>query len=312
MRAHFSILWVMICFVGPSFADHQDTRPLRVSQADEPWIISESGTHKLTRNITLENPASPAIMIKADNVVLDLRGFTVAHVSPMALATIKIEHGLSNVTIKNGTIQTAISTEGAYSFAILSMPSPDFSVKTGSIVLTSLSIEGMGGIRINQASYVQVENCRQINVENVGIEISNTYLAILKFNEIKYRSGTGIRVRGGQKHQISFNDILRNMKEPLYPPYSNNIGIYLDAKNSKIIANRIWDSSVAGIFLGRNENSTNFIQYNRIMHSSFLPGQETKSGYGIVNRDLTNKIEDNGFEWNDNFDIRFIGEDETL
>jgi len=76
-----------------------------------PFIIGQSGSYYLTTNLTV--PAGDAITIMANNVTLDLGGFTIASTEPVPTGTgILLANGNSGVTILNGHIVGGVMNLG--------------------------------------------------------------------------------------------------------------------------------------------------------------------------------------------------------
>jgi hypothetical protein len=69
-----------------------------------PYTISQSGSYKLSSNLTVTTPGTSAIVINADNVVLDLNGFTVARPAGSGFGNGIFGFGHQNITVKNGVV----------------------------------------------------------------------------------------------------------------------------------------------------------------------------------------------------------------
>jgi parallel beta-helix repeat protein len=72
-----------------------------ISQSDIPFTINESGSYYLTEDI---NSADTAITVAADDVTIDLAGFTLAGPDSGTIYGIYMS-GRSNVEIRNGTVR---------------------------------------------------------------------------------------------------------------------------------------------------------------------------------------------------------------
>lgn len=79
-----------------------------------PFIISASGSYYLTKNLNVTT--GDAITIAADNVTLDLNGFTISSTANPAAGTgILIGSGLNGITILNGHVKGGVTYNGTYS-----------------------------------------------------------------------------------------------------------------------------------------------------------------------------------------------------
>ena len=77
-----------------------------------PFTISAGGSYYLTTNLTVS--AGDAITIAADNVTLDLNGFTIRSTAASATGTgILLNGGLRNLTLANGFIQGGVTNNGS-------------------------------------------------------------------------------------------------------------------------------------------------------------------------------------------------------
>lgn len=76
----------------------------RTAIESTPYTISTSGSYYLTKNLTHTNLLADGISITADNVTLDLNGFTLTGPdsgSPNGIAATNKK----NIVIKNGTVE---------------------------------------------------------------------------------------------------------------------------------------------------------------------------------------------------------------
>jgi len=123
------------------------------------FTISQPGSYFLRADVspTPTNPPTPAIVINASDVTLDLNGFTV-------YGTITIAAGLQNIAIKNGTL-TNFS------------PAISLANGTSNIILTDLLFHfGLYDIQADPGSTINniiIKNCRFIGYNNYGIDLSS-------------------------------------------------------------------------------------------------------------------------------------------
>jgi hypothetical protein len=78
-----------------------------------PFVISAGGSYYLTTNVTVGS--GDAITIAANNVTLDLKGFTVASTLPAASSdtAILLSGGVTNIAIYNGHITSGVTNTAA-------------------------------------------------------------------------------------------------------------------------------------------------------------------------------------------------------
>lgn len=79
--------------------------PIDPSQV--PVVISERGSYYLTDDLRPVTLGEPVIRVQADDVTLDLNGFSVIGASEVGLATVGIElaQGATNLAVRNGAIR---------------------------------------------------------------------------------------------------------------------------------------------------------------------------------------------------------------
>lgn len=123
-----------------------------------PVVISAPGRYRLTRNLAVSG--GNVITIQADDVTLDLNGFTISSAARPAVGTaISLVGARRNVTIRNGSIRS-LSGAGRCGFLFgISGGNPGAS----NIRVCDLEVTGMGvaGIALSAASTTTVvERCR--------------------------------------------------------------------------------------------------------------------------------------------------------
>ena len=135
----------------------------RTPISSAPFNISASGSYYLTGNLTVAT--GNAITINADQVTLDLNGFTISSTaSPASGTAVLLNSARKNVTIKNGHISgTTTFSAGAFTTGGFLDGVVNGSNSSANIHVTDLNILGMGsdGIVLNGSgvpTYV-VERC---------------------------------------------------------------------------------------------------------------------------------------------------------
>ena len=83
-----------------------------------PFVITNAGSYYLTTNV-IAIASNPGITISANNVTLDLNGFTVQGV-PTAGTAVSMPNACTNVTVRNGVI-TGWSNNGVYGTAVYNL-----------------------------------------------------------------------------------------------------------------------------------------------------------------------------------------------
>jgi hypothetical protein len=115
------------CLVHPAFSQGSLTPPgapaptmksldqieARTPISSAPFTILQPGSYYLTTNVTVSS--GYAIAITANNVTLDLNGFTIASTAPVASGdtAILLSGSLTNIAIRNGHISSGVTNNGA-------------------------------------------------------------------------------------------------------------------------------------------------------------------------------------------------------
>jgi hypothetical protein len=138
-----------------------------------PFTISNSGSYYLTKNLSVTTGG--AITISADNVTLDLNGFTILSTSATASGTAVLINGnrtnisISNGHIRGGTTYSAGTFTGAgFAHGINTLNTP-LSVRVSHV---SVSGVALNGIYLNNGS-TQVQSCTVNVAGSYGI-LANT------------------------------------------------------------------------------------------------------------------------------------------
>lgn len=179
-----------------------------------PYTISEEGCYYLESSLNYDSSTGAAILIQADNVVLDMQGFKIENPSTLSITRANaIEaHGRSNISIKNGIIR------GFWRGIYLTGPSSSYDTH-GEHVIDNLGIA--------QVPYA-------IEMRGHGNIIRNNHLS---YTESSSSGSVYAMNLWGPHTRVINNDII----ETVDPPDNYiNIGIYLrHADNSVVENNRI-------------------------------------------------------------------------
>src|SRR4051812_36040395 len=138
-----------------------------------PFTISQSGSYYLTRNLKVAS-ATTAITINADNVTLDLNGFTISSAaSPATGSGIFIGADRHDITIRNGSITgTVVLNSGAFSGGGFVNGIFQGSFNTANIHVSTVSVSHVSGAGINVDEYggaSLIESCQVDTAGGVGL-----------------------------------------------------------------------------------------------------------------------------------------------
>ena len=140
------------------------------------FIISQPGSYYLTTNITVSSGS--AITITANNVTLDLNGFTISSTQNPASGNssygIKVgsTSGVTNITIVHGFISSGVTdNNGTFSGNGFSSGIDYLSVAPINVRVSGVSVSGClnYGIELNTANNTVVESCTVNTVGAYGI-----------------------------------------------------------------------------------------------------------------------------------------------
>lgn len=81
--------------------------PTLLRQRDVPIVISAPGSYRLSSNLVVTDPSVTAIIVKSDNVTIDLDGFTIhgPHAGPVGAGSGINSDVRSNVSVRNGVVR---------------------------------------------------------------------------------------------------------------------------------------------------------------------------------------------------------------
>jgi hypothetical protein len=146
--------------------------------ASAPFTISQSGSYYLTAKITVAT--GDAITINADNVTLDLNGFTMSSTAPSAIGTaIQLSNGRKHVAIHNGHISSGVTVSGGvYSGSGFGNGVSYPSVAPTNVRVTNLGVYGcrFAGINLGPNSTL-IESCEVDTAGDLGlsaVSVSNS------------------------------------------------------------------------------------------------------------------------------------------
>ncbi|MBU0961866.1 MAG: right-handed parallel beta-helix repeat-containing protein [Proteobacteria bacterium] len=190
-----------------------------------PATISSSGFYFITKDLSSDS-SLPGIAITADNVTLDLMGFSLVGPGASFVSSNGIHmDGRSNVEIRNGTVRS-FPGSGIYE--------PSSAPTTAGHRILNMRVTGNGkhGIRMVGANHI-VERCTAWDNTDAGISVG---IGANVSNNSSYNNGDGIMTGGGAR--VTGNVCYDNTRYGIYTAfgstvtnntsYSNGgIGIYL-------------------------------------------------------------------------------------
>jgi hypothetical protein len=148
-----------------------------------PFIIDQSGSYYLTKNLNFTAASGHAITISASNVTVDLMGFTLSSSSAVTGDGIHINGGVRNIAVRNGTItgNTVVTITGSAPSQNWSVAPAGFSIGiNGSIPPTptgrnfnDLRISGCRTIGLEAGDESIIENVIATQNGNTGIDAGN-------------------------------------------------------------------------------------------------------------------------------------------
>jgi hypothetical protein len=224
--------------------------PLLISQQTigdgDSFIITGPGYYRLTESVTFT--AGAAIVIQANNVVLDLSGMIIDG-SAAANGTCIIAYSIHGLTIKNG------SCVGAYGIVlndvqdVILQDLVGISNNQAAIACTNVhqatiqnciisNVVNGSGLTLDQlSSEIIIKNCSATGCTQYGYQLAGVDIALI--NSIAQANGTGILCSNINKVQVIGNNVEGN----------TNDGIDIDATAEYVhaISNRILGNGGIGL-----------------------------------------------------------------
>ncbi len=140
--------------VSPTMKTLEEMEPRRfIEQSDIPLVITASGSYYLKENLIPAALGDPFIIeVRADNVTIDLRGFTIIGSTEVTTADdgILVNEGTNGLTVHNGTI-TLCQDAGVDAFTL--------NFDTRDCMYRDLRLVGNLGAGLEAGSNSTVDNC---------------------------------------------------------------------------------------------------------------------------------------------------------
>jgi len=259
----------------------------------QPTTITQPGYYSLTRDIS--SSASPVISIQADNVTLDLNGYSVSNSSASA-TLIRIVPPSTNVRIRNGWL----------SGGSLGIGYQDNSALTRVLIESVDILNSIFGIQINPAEHVEVLSSRIIAAPGSngnGIVVQGFFsggtfqpwTGRFSDNTIVGVGGRGMDLDGLSGGAVRRN-IVRNYGA-LAP--GGGEGIFIFPGGGNFVEENEISNGNAGIFIGSDGN----VVAGNIVKNIFGTTPAPKPGIGVSG--ARNLIERNQLEGNVGCGINF-------
>jgi hypothetical protein len=193
-----------------------------------PLTISSAGSYYLTTNLT-GVAGTNGITIVANNVTLDLNGFTLQGVVLASLTGLYVSGTRTNITVRNGTI-SGWGQHGVFAgtFANLSE----------NVVFERLTVSANNGMGIGGAGCA-VRDCEASVNGSYGIYVAPGVVSgcfVLRNGQSGiYIDGAGSQIIG---NTCKGNNVTGD---------AGNAGIYINDNNNRVEGNHVTDSGYAGI-----------------------------------------------------------------
>jgi hypothetical protein len=129
--------------------------------ATPPYTISQSGSYYLTGNVSVAS--GNAIVINADNVTLDLNGFTITSTSGGSGVAISVFNAHKQITVTNGSIGAGVGATTGFEHGIYCTGA----LSQGLVKNIHVSNVGSYGILLDQQG--SVESCTVKTAGGIGI-----------------------------------------------------------------------------------------------------------------------------------------------
>lgn len=160
-------LTVWLLHLPNTFAAEGKKGPTEISQEDVPLVITRPGSYRLTSNLSISSATATAILVDADNVTIDLDGFTIAGPGKNVGTGFGINTTVrTNVVVVNGTVRD---------FGLVGVHLPGQSNRVENVRVYST---GSGGIFVGRSSVVtrcQVAFCfGGVNTDDGSLVLDNT------------------------------------------------------------------------------------------------------------------------------------------
>jgi parallel beta-helix repeat protein len=259
-------LSVWLLFTPNSFAGEARKGVVEISQKDVPLVITSPGSYCLISNLTVLSPDGTAISINADNVTIDLNGFTISGpVKGARQGYCIMDHMrmVENVVVRGGTVRDCG----------LAVHLPGWNNRVENVRV----FEAGHGIFVGRSSVVS-----QCQVASGGVGIGTDDGTMVLNNTIYSMDHRCIGTSGGALDPVGGVTVMGNNCR-LSP-----IGIRVQGKGNRIEGNTI---TQCGTGIDLTEGSENYIAKN-LLHGNVkaLDGAGDDTDGGSIDPALSNII----------------------
>jgi hypothetical protein len=195
-----ALLWVILCSILAGMAATAAARDPRAEVVTDstvlrqaPCEITSGGHYTLMQNLEVTG-ATTAIVIKADNVVLDLGGWTISGDGSGSASSIGIRVTGANVTICNGAVR-----KFNYGISVSTPVGASTTNSAAKIQRMRVLDSGYAGVTFERADGCSIEDSEVLGVGSnntgFGVSVSGNGCTVER-NRIQVQ-GVGIDVSGG-------------------------------------------------------------------------------------------------------------------
>jgi len=273
-RARCSLLKLTaVCglILGVAASAHAQARPgpIPISQRDIPLVITQPGSYVLVGNLSVSDPTASAIAVSADNVTIDLNGFTVTGPGKGNGTGMGVRSDTAtthdNVVVRNGKVA---------SWGSVCVHLPGSANRAEQLVVSHC---GSDGIFVGRASVVTAS---QVSFSFSGVNTDDG--SIVSENTIYSNDNIGIFTSGDAPGPLGGVAVLRNNCR------LNSVGIKVKGAGSRIEDNVVSQNGVGmDLTLGTNNYfARNLLQGNAV---TFV-GEGDDTDGGSIDGALTNVV----------------------
>ena len=205
-----------------------------VTSGDDPGFpvtINESGSFRLTGNLTVEN--DDGILIFVDHVTVDLNGFSIIGVGSGTRSGVHCTQYNQNTTVVNGSV--------------CSMGEDGIRLPGGHSLVEKIHAVDNGGTGIKVSVASIVSSCVAYRNGSYGISL---YDGIVSGNTVKYNDDDGIHVE--LTGTVTGNNVI----------YNKGHGIFADKEGTVVLRNSVSDNTGFGLRLGPANGYANNVLTN--------------------------------------------------
>lgn len=251
----------------------------RTPISSAPFYISLSGSYYLTTNLTVSS--GHAIYILANNVTLDLNGFTLASMAPSATGNaivVGMGSGVNGVTIVIGFISSGVTNNGA---GIYSGPGFAYGICYGAVAPVNVRVSGVSvsgclyhGIFLGSGDTTVVESCTVRTAGSYGICASTIK------NSVATDCGSvaidGDQVSDSRGESTGDTGLSASIAQNCYGSSSSGTGLYANNNAQNCVG-----STVGGVAGVSAHTAQNCYGYSYGGSSSGISAAMANSCYGL-------------------------------